>query len=160
MIGLKGRPHPALSMTSTAHEVKKARCHLKMMSGDYFTYDIKAKHSGGSPLCRSCEQKENEDIIHILARCKAFTELRERIKIEYEKHCSETKTKINFEKVCEDDKTFCQFVLDPSSINLKDRVSNSDPILNQIFQTSRDFCFAIHSQRMKILEQKSRLANN
>ena len=52
--GLRGRHHPALSNIVTAHEVRKSRLHLKMLGGDFFTYQVKAKQSGGSPHCRSC----------------------------------------------------------------------------------------------------------
>ena len=42
-----------------------------MLSGDYLTYSIKAKQSGGSPRCRLCpsELDEAEDINHIMHWC-------------------------------------------------------------------------------------------
>ena len=118
LIGLRGRPHPALTVIKSTHDVKKARHHIKMLGGDYYTYEIKSKQSGGSPLCKSCEQDENEDLIHIISRCEAYNELRQNIRKEYEQHCSKTKTTIDFKNLCENEIDFCQFVLDPSSINL------------------------------------------
>ena len=45
LIGLRGRPHPALSNITTPHQAKKAKQHLKMLGGDYFTYEKKSKQS-------------------------------------------------------------------------------------------------------------------
>ena len=84
LIGLRGRPHPALSNITTSHQAKKAKQHLKMLGGDYFTYEKKSKQSGGSPFCRSCRKDENEDIPHIIAGCTAYSEIRDRIRKEYE----------------------------------------------------------------------------
>ena len=65
---------PVLFNVVSTHEVKKSRSHLKMLSGDYFTYSIKAKQSGGSPRCRLCpsDLDEAEDIEHIITSCTAY----------------------------------------------------------------------------------------
>ena len=47
--GLRGRHHPALANIITTYEVQKCRIHLKMLAGDFFTYEVKADQSGGSP---------------------------------------------------------------------------------------------------------------
>ena len=52
--GLRGRHHPALANIITTYEVQKCRIHLKMLAGDFFTYEVKADQSGGSPYCRCC----------------------------------------------------------------------------------------------------------
>ena len=49
LTGLRGKKHPALSGIVTTHEVKKAKIHLKMLAGDYLTYELRANRSGGSP---------------------------------------------------------------------------------------------------------------
>ena len=82
LIGLRGRHHPALSNISTTHEVKKAQFHIKMLVGDYLTFEKKASQSGGAPICKSCEDIRNENIIHIVSQCKAYSEIGERIKLE------------------------------------------------------------------------------
>ena len=56
---LRGHHHVALNNIITSYEVKKCRIHLKMLSGDYLTYSMKASHSGGSSHCRICKSKEN-----------------------------------------------------------------------------------------------------
>ena len=53
--GLNGKRHPALNNLISSHEVKKSRIHLKMLAGDYLTYKVKSKQSGGSPSCISCD---------------------------------------------------------------------------------------------------------
>ena len=52
--GLRGRAHPALSGLITTQEVQKSRIHLKMLCGDYFSYEVKSNESGGSAPCRCC----------------------------------------------------------------------------------------------------------
>ena len=67
LTGLRGKKHPALYGIFTTHEVKKSRIHLKMLSGDYLTFEKKARRSGGSPHCRSCLETpaKNESFTHI-----------------------------------------------------------------------------------------------
>ena len=43
--GLSGRHHPALSGVFTTEDVKRSRCHIKMLIEDYYTYQIKGEHS-------------------------------------------------------------------------------------------------------------------
>ena len=62
-----------------------------------------------------------------------------------------SRSKLEFDKIYNDDEIFCQFVLDPSSFNLNKRIHMNDPILDQMFYLSRDYCFAVNSARMKIL---------
>ena len=40
-------------------------------------------------------------------------------------------------------KELTQFLLDPSSLNLRKRVSIGHPVLPNLFQLSRDFCYKI-----------------
>ena len=42
-----------------------------------------------------------------------------------------------------------QFLIDPSSLNLKKRVSLQHPCLPKLFQVSRDFCYFIDKSRTK-----------
>ena len=158
LAGLRGRHHPALSGLLTTKEVKSARIHLKMLSGDYFTYSVRATQSGGSPHCRCClnPTPQNEDILHILVICDAYTDIRKRMIPEYQELCSQSKSKIEFEEICKQDKILCQFILDPASFNLKRRIHLSDPILGRIFQLSRDYCNAINTARMSVIRTKEK----
>ena len=49
LMGLRGKRYPALSDIVTTHEVKRAKIHIKMLAGDFLTYQVRAERSGGSP---------------------------------------------------------------------------------------------------------------
>ena len=61
----------------------------------------------------------------------------------------------NFQEILDDTnpETLTQLILDPTSFNLKKRVSTSDPILMEIFKLSRDICNHVHLKRMKMLNK-------
>ena len=40
LLGLGGRLHPTITGVSTTHEVRKMRMHIKMLSGNYLTFEI------------------------------------------------------------------------------------------------------------------------
>ena len=70
MLGLQGTCHPLLDDVVTAHEVKKLRCQLRMLCGDFYSFSVKAEQTGNSPHCRLCKAPV-EDLPHILASCTA-----------------------------------------------------------------------------------------
>ena len=51
--------------------------------------------------------------------------------------------------------TFCQFILDPSSFNIKEKVHLNDPIMGSLFKLSRDYCYVVNSARKKILKERA-----
>ena len=158
--GLRGRHHPALANIITTSQVQKSRIHLKMLSGDYFTYEMKSKQSGGSPHCRCCcstSPPPQENLEHILTNCEAYSEIRERIVVEFKTLCLKSKSNIQFDEIYSDNETFCQFILDPASFNLKMRIHMNDPILGELFNLSRHYCFAINAARLRILKNKENL---
>ena len=148
--GLSGRHHPALSNLITTHDVKMSRPHLKFLSGNYLTFSIKATQSGGSAHCRIC-LVPRETVSHIISSCLGMTDERGKLPLEYESLCLKTKTKINFNKISEDEELLCQFILDPSSLNLPERVCMNDPLLANFFKLSRDYCYLIDKIRTKFL---------
>ena len=160
--GLRGRHHPSLSYLLTAHDVQKSQPHIKMLCGDYFTYEKRSNQSGGSPHCRSCSltnqepeiPKPSENLIHILTECSAYSDIRDRILPEFSLLCQQSDAKINFESISLAKATLCQLILDPISLNLGSRINVNDPLLTKFFKLSRDFCFAIHTERMKVLKQR------
>ena len=161
--GLRGRHHPALADIITTTEVKKSRIHIKMLAGDYFTYEVKSNQSGGSPHCRCCSTTPspiNEDLAHILTSCAAYSTIRNRIVPQYRNLCTQAKSIISFEQIYSESESFCQFILDPASFNLSKRIHMNDPILGPLFKLSRDYCYAINSARMKILKTKQEQKNN
>ena len=44
--GLNGRPHPTLLNIDTTCDYLKARCHLKFLCDDFFTYEKKPGKTG------------------------------------------------------------------------------------------------------------------
>ena len=155
--GLRGRHHPALSNLLTHLDVQKSRPYLKMLCCDYFTYEKRADQSGGSSHCRCCEsdivssERPSESTLHIITTCTAYTEIRERIFSEIASLCS--RSNIDFKHFLDDSELLCQFILDPTSLNLPIRISLKDPNLGSYFRKSRDFCYSIHNARMKILKE-------
>jgi hypothetical protein len=131
--GLRGQHHPALADMKTTHDVRLSRPHLKFLTGNYLTYQIKANQSGASPLCRLCTSGQEESVSHLVSTCPAMAGERGNILSDYEKICNLTKNKISF----------CQFILDPTSLNLPVRISLYDPILAQFYRLSRDMCFIL-----------------
>ena len=168
--GLRGRHHPALSNLITSYDVMKSQPHIKMLCNDYFTYEKRSQLSGGSSHCRTCSSKtlcvlneENlpiESITHIITECETYNDIRERIYIEFSSLCRRAKYPLNFQEILSDNNTICQFVLDPSSMNLKTRINLNDPILDEIFKLSRDLCYSIHSRRIKILNEFKKKEGN
>ena len=83
-------------------------------------------------------------ISHILSHCPAYHTIRERIFQEFSEICLYTQKNLNFENIRTDSKTLAQFILDPTSFNLKERVHVTDPVVPEIFKLSRDYCMVIY----------------
>ena len=157
LTGLRGKRHPALSGIVTTHEVKRAKIHIKMLAGDFLTHQVRADRSGGSPLCRTCPENspKTEDLNHILTECLVYKEVRQRMFPEISEVCKMTKSECSFEDIFRNNSSLCQFILDPTSFNLENRVHIDDPALPALFKMSRDYCYAINSIRMKKLSAKN-----
>ena len=151
-IGLRGRAHISISNLITTQDVKFARPHLKFLSGNYRTYGIRAAQSGGSPRCRLCSSGQEsgvteESVSHVISTCSAMNVERKRLLAEYGQLCSMTQNYINFDTIKEDANQLCQFVLDPTSISLPNRVSLNDPLVTHFLRLSREYCFLIDKTR-------------
>ena len=73
--------------------------------------------------------------------------------------CKATENKINFEEIVKSDDILCQFILDPTSLNLPVRVSLRDPLLTDFFKLSRDYCFLIDKTRIGLLKEMEKNIN-
>ena len=79
LLGLCGRPHPALSSVTTTRDIPKLRLHLKFLTGDYPSYNRLARDRGkNDPYCRLCSSP-CEDTKHILTECRATADHREKL---------------------------------------------------------------------------------
>ena len=146
--------------TLTTQEVKKSRTHIKMLAGDYYTYDVKSTRSGGSPHCRSCsDPTSREDLTHILTQCVTYREIRERMIPEFDEVLIESESNLTIEEISDTYENLCQFILDPSSINLRKQINVSDPALQKLFRISKNYCYAINSERLRTLQKKESWRN-
>ena len=129
------------------------RPHIKMLSGNYLTFEIKSLQSGGSAECRLClqlgETPQTESLEHLISLCVTFDDVRTRIKAKMASICHESGISIDIDHYSSSE--FCQFALDPSSLNLAKRVSITHPVLPLLFQQSRDLCYSIDKTRSHIL---------
>ena len=152
--GLRGRHHPALSGVTTTHSVRQSRVHIKMLSGDYFCYSVKARQQPGvSPHCRLCDNP-NDNLEHILTRCSATGPQRKKILTEIVVTAQLAKNNIQIDSILGDNNKLSQFILDPTSMNLDNncRINICDPIVPALFKVCRDFCFSVHSERTRKLK--------
>ena len=78
---------------------------------------------------------------------------------EFENVCSQSKSNITFRTIFSEPETLCQFILDPSSFNLSERIHRDDPVLLPLLKLSCDLCYGISSERMKILKKMENLGN-
>ena len=156
LTGLRGKHHPAISDMITTSEVAKLRPHLKMLCGNLLTYGMKFEQSGlGSPHCRLCDS-QFESVTHIVASCSKFEDIREKILFEMDQKLEQSKNKIRISNFKKSEETLTQFILDPTSMNLKERVHVNDPIVPDLFKLSRDICYSINKRRMKLLEDMTK----
>ena len=156
LLGLRGRFHPAIADLNTSWEVVRARPHMKFISGSYLTYQMKADQSGGSPRCRICDSGASETISHIITTCTRLEPVRSRILKEFQALCNMSPSKVNFDIIKQNEHTLCQFLIDPTSMNLPFRVSVNDSLMPQFFKLSRDLCYTLDKTRTNILTELSK----
>ena len=149
--GLRGRRHPALSNLITSRDVQISRPHIKFLAGNYLTFKMKADQSGGSARCRICPSECDETYTHIISSCKATDYVRDKLFPEFNELCKLSKNQINFDLIRQNEENLCQFILDPTSLNLSPRVSLQDPLMQDFFKLSRDFCYLIDKTRLGLL---------
>ena len=151
--GLRSRLHPAVCNIITSQEVKLSRPHIKFLSGNYLTYKTKAEQSGGLTHCRICLSGCDESISHVISTCQAMAVEREKLLVELKDMCCKTKNQINFTELSTNEETLCQFILDPTSLNLPVRVSLSDPLMPDFYKFCRNYCFKLDKTRCGLLAE-------
>ena len=131
----------------------KLRSHIKLLAGDFPSYELLAVERGGSPKCRHCPAS-TESTQHILSECRGTADTCERLLPELlnliasiEPNCSLLKPETTPE-------ILTQFILDLTSMNLPNefRLSTLHPHLSELFSFSRDWCHSIVSQRSRLLK--------
>ena len=154
LLGLSGRPHPALQGIFTTQDVIKLRIHIKFLVGDYFhAQRLALDQPHLSPACKLCSAPV-ETSEHVLVTCSATAECRRRIlpdllnavaAIQPTSHILGSPTKGQL----------VQFILDCTSMNLDNnlRIPTHNPRVTEMFHISRDWCFSISKERTRQLSK-------
>ena len=96
----------------------------------------------------------------MISVCQGLAVQRNRLLEEFRQLCNITKNYIQFEEIEQNEELLCQFILDPTSLNLKTRVSLSDPLVPHFYKLSRDFCFLLDKTRVGLLKQMEEATKN
>ena len=71
LFGLTGKPHPVLQHITETRQAFKSRSHIKLLTGDFVSYELLAAQRGTDPHCRLCFSP-NESTQHILTECRGI----------------------------------------------------------------------------------------
>ena len=147
LLGLNGRPHPALCEITSTQDVKKLRIHLK-----FLTCDIQSQiylDSGG--LCSICNAESSLE--HIMLQCSAAKDVKEQLLPTLLNTILEVQPNCGLLRNIPEDRILTQFLLDCTSINLPEifRVPSHNPAIANLFRVSRDWCYAITTERSRQL---------
>ena len=80
--GLRGKHHPILDGPTTTHQVRKLRPVIKLLTGDFYTFEIRSNQTKlGSPHCRICSDSSDQDkpienVEHVVSTCPATSGIR------------------------------------------------------------------------------------
>ena len=154
LLSLRGKPHVSICDVFTSKEVSNMRPHLKFLCGDYLTYQKRARHSGGSPNCRVCESGEPDSYKHIIMSCEALQTPRDIMLSQIIQLC-ENNNILFIHNILEDEELMTQFIIDPTSHNLPQRVNINDQVLPSLISICRNLCNSLHLLRMKIIKDNN-----
>ena len=161
-LGLSGRPHPVLSWIQTTRDVTLIRPHLRMLAGDYPCYSHLAHDRGVPPHCQLCirlaqqqpqHQPEEENMTHIITRCRATNETRQRLLPDLFNLVASYDPDHGLLSGSTPD-TLTQFILDSTSLNLPAvcRISPRHPLYSHIARHCSNITYAIHKDRTRQLQ--------
>ena len=133
--------------------------HIRMLAGDYPCYAYLGNDRNQDPGCRLCQSESQEqqtppeDMVHLLAICKATADTRSRvmpgllntISFYYPDNAILNHPSHTY---------LVQFILDPTSLNLplSIRFSPDYPGLQEVLSMCKIVCFAIHKDRIRKLK--------
>ena len=137
LAGLSGQPHPILHNICTTQEVKMLQLHINFLTCDYQTN-------------KNCPTQ------YVLVACMTTAEVRRRLYPEL------LNTITDVQPECEILNTqpptppsvLLRFISDCTSINLPEsyRIPAHNQGAHKVYKISRDWCFAVHSERSHILK--------
>ena len=150
------KPHPIITTPqSNPYEVNKSVIQLRMISGRY-PDDWLQRHwseNNKSGQCCLCFEARG-DIEHYLTACIALKDKRETLFSWWLSSSQSSPSLFNLiqVKIHSDSETFVKFVLDASSDpDVILLIQQSLVSIEEIFQLTRTFCYAIHQARLKLL---------
>ena len=150
--GLSGAPHTALVNIRTTQDALKLRPHLKFLSGDYLTAERMSLDQGTDPQCRLCPRPAPiESVKHIMTECPASAEIHRRLLPELLNTVANVQPSSSL--LNNSTQHLTQFLLDCTSFNLPEthRIPTHNPRVSEIFKISRDWCFAISRERLRLM---------
>ena len=153
LLGLSGAPHPALRDIYMAQDEKKLRIHLKFLTCDFLTNErLSLDQPNRSPACPLCFAPVDSSE-HIIAICTATKEVRSRLLPELLNTVARVQPSCALLDYYTYPSIMTQFLLDCSSQNLPDkfRIPTQNPNITDIFRISRDWTFAVISERKRQL---------
>ena len=89
----------------------------------------------------------------MISTCQALAEVRNKVFSDFRILCKQTTNNLDFDAFLKSEELTCQFILDPTSLNLPTRVSQNEPLMNSFFNLSRDFCYLIDKTRIRLLKE-------
>ena len=155
LIGLHGGTHPALHNIFSTQEAKKLRVHLKFLTCDYPTNKkLSLLKLSTSENCCLCTGQHSETVEHVISLCRATSCVRERLYPELVNAIAKVQPQCRILTCPPPSNILTQFILDCTSLNLPEdvRIPSHNPFLYEIFRISRDWCFAINSERLRLLK--------
>ena len=153
LLGLSGRPHPALLGINDTRQALKFRAHVKLLSGDFPSFEKLSSQQNCGPHCRLCPSPI-ESTQHILTECRATADIKRRLLPDLLNLVSQVSPANGLLDPNISNHVLTQFLLDPTSSNLSNRfrIPVKNHRLFELFSLSRDWCFAIFSSRTKQLK--------
>ena len=155
---------PVLAWVLTTQDVSILRPHLKMLAVDYLCYDHLGCDRGTDPCCRLCQTFSNhpapaEDMVHLLARCRATEDIRNRVLPDLMNILAKFHLTNRLLSASSHDH-LTQFILDCSSLNLPNDIRVPPNHMGFISITKQCSClvFAIHKERTRQLKAMDLLA--
>ena len=147
-----------LAWVLTTQDVVIVRPHIKMLAGDYQCYAYLAYDRGTDPHCRMCHTLSSdpapaEDMVHLLTRCKATADTRNRILPELLNIVAHSFPSNKLLNNTSHD-LLTQFILDCSSLNLSVdiRVPPNHPSFTSITRQCSTLIHGLHKDRTRQLK--------
>ena len=148
--------HPMIwTPGSNPHEVSKAVIQSKMLSGRYKTALLTRHWSPSRTECChaiTCH-RVTESLEHILLFCPYYSQIREQLVLLWTRVADKSVHLLLVQLLVGPTATLLKFILDPSTHpTVIDLVQRQGPdILKLLFSLTRNWCFAIHKRRARLL---------